>query len=109
MAEGTRLKDLQADIKKMLEMMDSRYQEYSQHRAADLARMDRLESHLSSVQMGSPSAGSHSHNVVPSSPAPFQVRNIKLDFELCMFWGRAIEGVCSLSHIYGILIQWSFS
>jgi len=68
MAENTRLKDLSTDIKRMLELMESRHTEYS-------SRFESLETALTSLHVAETPKSSTSEAV-----QPFQVRNVKLDF-----------------------------
>lgn len=77
MAEITRLKDVQADVRKLIDIMEQRHQEYLQQRSTDLQRMDRLELTLSSLQLAASTGGSDTNKLGSSS---FQVRNTKLDF-----------------------------
>ncbi|WVY91553.1 hypothetical protein V8G54_037067 [Vigna mungo] len=72
MAENTCLKKLNANVKKILELMEKRDQDYS-------TRFKKLE--LALEHMTSPSSmGGSNSIVIHSNPQPFQVRNIKLDF-----------------------------
>jgi hypothetical protein len=82
MAESTRLKDLQADVKKMLELAEARHEEYLLHRSMDNTRMERLEANVGSLQLAASLTGSPSSTPVSQPPPPplFQVRNVKLDF-----------------------------
>lgn len=77
MAENTRLKDLQADMKRMLEVMETCHIEYTGQRAEDSLRMDCLETALTALQQTN--GGSNSFGSTPGFQ-PFQVRNPKLDF-----------------------------
>jgi len=62
MAENTRLKDLAVDVKRILELMETRHTEYT-------SRIEKLEE-------GSSASSLAHHNVFQ----PFQVRSVKLDF-----------------------------
>jgi hypothetical protein len=78
MAEATPLKDIQADLKHVLERMEQRDAEYDVNRALDLERIQRLEASISTFQASSNNAGQIPRFQPP--PPPFQVRNVKLDF-----------------------------
>lgn len=78
MAENTHLKDVQTDLKKLLELVELRHHEYMQHRASDLEHLDRMELTIGNIQQSNPNSGLNSTNFTGLSP--FQVRNIKLDF-----------------------------
>jgi hypothetical protein len=57
MAEATPLKDIQADLKHVLERMEQRDAEYDVNRALDLERIQRLEASISNFQASSNNAG----------------------------------------------------
>ncbi|XP_050915075.1 uncharacterized protein LOC127130039 [Lathyrus oleraceus] len=84
MAENTRMKELQtaitsmaATIQKLAEDAERRHSEYLHHRNTDLGHLERVEAHLGTLKIDSAiSDGSNSH----TTPPPFQVRNVKLDF-----------------------------
>ncbi|KAJ1428448.1 Retrotransposon gag domain [Sesbania bispinosa] len=69
MAENTRMKELVADVKRMLELMETRDKEYSH-------RFEVMESSIEVLLHKRPVGDSSSG----APPPPFQVRNIKLDF-----------------------------
>lgn len=66
-----------ATIQKLAEDAERRHSEYLHHRNTDLGRLERVEAHLGTLKIDSSiSGGSNSH----TTPPPFQVRNVKLDF-----------------------------
>jgi hypothetical protein len=77
MAEATRLKDIQADLKRVLERLEQRDAEYDVNRALDLERIQRLEASVSTLQSLLNHSGQQPRF---QQPQPFQVRNVKLDF-----------------------------
>lgn len=82
MAENTRLRDLQNDVKTIFKRLDKRDLDtdtrIAQVEAANASSMDRIEAALHTlVQLvTSPHGGSNSNY----QKAPFQVRNVKLEF-----------------------------
>lgn len=85
MAENTRMKGLEAAIsginttmQKMMEDADARHNDYMQHRHNDMARLERVEAQLGSLQLSSALNGSGNSEGTPRQP--FQIRNVKLDF-----------------------------
>jgi len=72
MVENTRLKDLDANVKKILELVEKRDQDY-------FARFAKLELALEHVTNKQSIGGSNS-NATNANPQTFQVCNIKLDF-----------------------------
>jgi hypothetical protein len=89
MAEATRFKDVQIELKevqnslqKVLSLMELRNTEYVRDRESDSLRLDRLEATVGALQLSASVTGSPSSAPPPPPPAqqPFQIRNIKLDF-----------------------------
>jgi hypothetical protein len=89
MAEVTRFKDVQIELKevqnslqKVLSLMELRNTEYVRDRESDSLRLDRLEATVGALQLSASVTGSPSSAPPPPPPAqqPFQIRNIKLDF-----------------------------
>lgn len=85
MAENTRMKGLEAAIngidttmQKMMEDAGARHNDYMQHRHNDMARLERVEAQLGSLQLSSALNGSGNSDGTPRQP--FQIRNVKLDF-----------------------------
>ncbi|XP_024979726.1 uncharacterized protein LOC112516745 [Cynara cardunculus var. scolymus] len=68
--EATRFKEIQADFKKMIDLMEKRHEEYTTQRSEHTAKIARLEAALAN------SSGREGQLIHP----PFQVRNVKLDF-----------------------------
>lgn len=80
MVENTRLKDVQANLKKLIHLMGNVNAEYLHyHRAGDLGHLDQLEAHLGSLNYSVAISGWSTSNISPILQ-PFQVWNIKLDF-----------------------------
>lgn len=55
MAEATRLKDVQTDLKRLIDLMEQRHAEYTQHRTTNGAHMDRLEATVGALQLSTAS------------------------------------------------------
>jgi len=79
MADNTKLKELQADMKRLLEMMEKCDVQYAKRDEDYVARFERIESVLDTLSQIKAIGGSTSNSAV-NNPQPFQVRNIKLDF-----------------------------
>lgn len=71
MADNTHLKDLAGDVKKILELMESRNKDYS-------LRFSSIEIDIEGLRLHKPDHVEGSS--VKLSAPPFQVRNVKLDF-----------------------------
>ncbi|KOM58233.1 hypothetical protein LR48_Vigan11g126700 [Vigna angularis] len=101
MAENTRLKDFQADVKRNSETMERYYLDLQTQMAklesVNAARFERLETMMQAndsrfnqifgaletlLQRHASSSGSI-HGASNSSRSPFQIRNVKLDFPRC--------------------------
>ena len=80
MADNTRLKELSVNMSKMLEMLEADRQENKARFETLEAAMDTLlKSNNAGVNLHMNVAGNNSIGG-SSSPPPFQVRNVKLDF-----------------------------